>query len=80
MAVSPHLEGVVYDDAGDVSDYFVEVDGGEEGEVGHIVELDEETNHDEGVHGPGEQRKTELSYPVGNAPVQKGLSKGEEGS
>ena len=60
VAVSPHVEGEmgVYSD--DMSEQFVEVDGVEIGEMGHVVELDEDTHDVEGVHRPAQQSQLEM--------------------
>lgn len=59
MTVPPHLEREMHKNSKNVAEEFVLLDGFEEGEMGHIVKLDEEPNHIQAMEEPAEVVETE---------------------
>lgn len=60
MAVSPGVEGEVLVDAEDFTDDGVHSHGLEEGEMSHVMELDEESDGQEDLTEPADDAETHL--------------------
>lgn len=79
VPVSPHLEGEVDVEGDEVSEKFIEPDGLEEGEVGHVVVLHEDANYVETVDGPAQVVGPHFDEEDCHHLDQKGDAQAQEG-
>ena len=78
MPIPPHLkwEESVYPE--DVAEEFVEGNGLEEGEMSHVMELDEDTHDVEGVDQPADHTEVEVDEEDGDGFDEEAGSEREE--